>query len=308
MPNYTYDDDEVLKNLFGVRDARTLEELELRFVEARNAEILNGHGPAGQFDTEHLKAVHQHLFQDVYEWAGHTRDERITLADATVASEPVMRKPEGVPFTHGPLIAPALDTLADRLRQDGYLRGLPRAEFAERAADVMAWLNAIHPFREGNGRAQRMFMTELAKEAGHGLDFSTISQERMAQASIAAHERGDNGMMRRMFDEISNPERVAALHRAIHTFDREGFAWNGHYLATTEPGHPVELTMAGVAGDNFMGRTRTEILIGKASDLPQDRPARGEVFTLTPSPWGLVRSAVRVAEEQDRDIRGSEDD
>ena len=88
-------------------------------------------------------------------------------------------------------------------------------QFAERAADVMAELNAAHPFREGNGRTQRVFMEQLAHAAGHELDFTIVSKERMAQASIAAHEQGDPSMMRRMFDEISDPARSALLRESI---------------------------------------------------------------------------------------------
>ena len=96
------------------------------------------------------------------------------------------------------------------------MRGLSREQFAERAADVMIELNGVHPPLEGNGRTQRAFMRELAKEAGHNLDFSVISQERMIQASIAAHERGDPSMIRRMFDEISDPPRATLLRKFDH--------------------------------------------------------------------------------------------
>jgi fido (protein-threonine AMPylation protein) len=51
-----------------------------------------GQGPKGEFDTAYLKAIHRHLFQDVYEWAGRTRDDRVMLSDGTIASEPVLRK------------------------------------------------------------------------------------------------------------------------------------------------------------------------------------------------------------------------
>lgn len=92
-------------------------------------------------------------------------------------------------------------------------------EFAGQAADIMAELNAIHPFREGNGRTQRAFILQLAKEARHHLDFSVVSKERMIQASIAANEQGDTSMMRRLFDEISDPTRVSLLRDSIIALD-----------------------------------------------------------------------------------------
>jgi hypothetical protein len=111
----------------------------------------------------------------------------------------------------------------------------------------------------------------------------------MIAASIVANEQGDGTMMRHLFDEISDSARVAALDKAIGALNRNGFAWNDHYIASEEPGYKVELTLAGTAGEQFMARTTTAILIGQASDLPQPRPARGETFTLEPTPWQRAR-------------------
>jgi cell filamentation protein len=131
-----------------------------------------------------------------------------------------------------------------------------------------------------------VFTRELAKQAGHELDFFVVTRERMIQASIAGNEQGDGTMMRRMFNEISDPVRVAALEKAIGALHENGFPWNDNYVATVEPGHKIEVTMAGVAGGRFMARTTTAILIGKASDLPEPRPATGETFTFEPTLWG----------------------
>jgi cell filamentation protein len=282
VPNYTYPNTDTVKNKLLARSHVQLEKREAALVAARATEIRFGFGPEGRFDAAHLKAIHGHLFQDVYEWAGHTRDEQVRLSDGTVATEPFLSKPRGKAFALGPLIPDALDGIAAALREAGYLRGLSRDEFAARAADVMADLNAVHPFREGNGRTQRSFSTQLAKAAGHPLNFSIITRERMTQASIAAHEQGDPAMMRRLFGDIIDPERAAALHRAIGFLEEQGFPWNDHYIATVEPGYRIELTLAGIAGAHFMARTRSEILIGKTADLPTPPPGRGETFTLEP--------------------------
>jgi len=71
----------------------------------------------------------------------------------------------------------------------------------------------------------------------------------------------------------------------VFTLEQHCFAWNGRYIATAEPGHKVDVRPAGVAGDQFLARTQTAILIGKTSDLPQPRPDQGEEFTLMPSDW-----------------------
>lgn len=290
-----------LKNKLGVTTHEKLEAAETDYVRNRLWDFTSRQGPKGHFDAQHLKAIHRHLFQDVYEWAGHTRDERVALSDGTIATEPVLRKIGGKPFMEGPLIAEGLDRIERRLVDADYLRGLTREEFANRAAGFMVDLSAVHPFREGNGRTQRVFMEALAHEAGHKLDFSVVSRERMIQASIAGNENGDPTMMRRLFTEISDPERVAALSKAIGALEQNGFPWNDRYIATAEPGHKVDVRLAGVAGDQFMARTQTAIVIGKASDLPGQRPAQGQEFTLLPTEWrSPQRAATKTNEPGER--------
>ncbi len=286
MPGYTLHDGVTLKNKLGISTHENLEAAETDYVRNRLWDFAAGQGPKGKFDARHLKAIHRHLFQDVYEWAGNTRDERVRLSDGTIATEPVLRKIDGKPFIDGPLIAEGLDRIGRELAGVDCLRGLMREEFANRAADVMVELNAVHPFREGNGRTQRVFMETLAQEAGHQLDFSVVSRERMIQASIAGNEHCDPMMMRRLFTEISDPERVAALDKAIRALEQHRFPWNDRYIATAEPGHKVEVRLAGVAGEQFMARTQTAILIGQSRDLPEPRPAKGQEFMLAPSGWG----------------------
>jgi cell filamentation protein len=209
VPGYTYPGTDTLKNKLGATTHDELEQREAEYVAARRVEIEAGQGPPLQFDAEHLKAIHRHLFQDVFEWAGHTRDEQVRLADGSIATEPRFRREGSREFAAGGRIAEALDEIADKLRDAGYLGGLPREAFAERAADLRTELNDVHPFREGNGRTQRAFVEQLAQAAGHDIDFSVISKERMIAASIAAHDQNDLGPMRRLFaDAIDSTKNL----------------------------------------------------------------------------------------------------
>jgi cell filamentation protein len=283
VANYTYPRTDTVKNIFGITSYEDLERIEAAIVKARHAELIAGHGPQNQFDARHIKSLHQHLFQDIYEWAGHTRDERVSLSDGTVACEPNLRKAGGQPFVIGPTIPAALDNIGEKLRAANYLRGLSRQEFAERAADIMADLNTIHPFREGNGRTQRVFVELLARAANYHLDFTVISKERMILASIAAHEQRDTSAMRRMFDEISDAPRVSVLKQSIAALEKLGVAWNDRYVATLAPGRTVKLLLAGIAGDTFMACTQSEIFFGRTADLPQPPPKIGKPFSVTPT-------------------------
>jgi cell filamentation protein len=262
VPNYTLPYGETVKNKVGARSHSELEAIEIDFVKARQVEHAAHPLIARSFDAEHLKAIHRQLFQDVYEWAGRTRDERVRLSDSTVASEPLLYRPGSKPFAVGDSISKRLDELHNRLREADYLRGLPRGEFAGRAAGVLAEANAIHAFREGNGRTQRIFMQELAEDAGHSLDFRVVSR-----------------------DEISNPNRIAALTPAIAFLNSAKYPWNDRYVATLEPGHVEDLTIVGMNGAHFMARTESTILIGQRADLPAPDIASGARVKVFPSRW-----------------------
>jgi len=175
VPGYTLDDGITLKNKLGATSHGALEVAEADYVSNRPLQMEPGHGPTGQFDVAHLRSIHRHLFQDVYECSGRTREERVALLDGTIATEPSPRKIDGGAFMAGPINPERLDRIAGSLRDANYLRGQSRKEFARHAAGVMIDLSGVHPFREGNGRAQRAFMRALAIEAGHELDFSVIS-------------------------------------------------------------------------------------------------------------------------------------
>jgi len=67
--------------------------------------------------------------------------------------------------------------------------------FVRRAAFYFAEINAIHPFREGNGRAQREFIRELGEEAGFSIDWSRTTQARMLAASQESFSTRDSSTL-----------------------------------------------------------------------------------------------------------------
>jgi cell filamentation protein len=73
--------------------------------------------------------------------------------------------------------------------------------FTERLTYYFGEVNAIHPFREGNGRAQRTFFEQLAGDAGFTLDWQRLDADRNIAAS-AAIMGGDHALMRKMLDEL----------------------------------------------------------------------------------------------------------
>jgi cell filamentation protein len=229
----------------------------------------------GNFDSEHLKAIHSYLFRDVYEWAGQFRT--IPLAKAEdVRGGRVIR------FTSPDLIEGELKHVFDELANERFLEGLPRREFAGRVAGLFSEINRIHPFREGNGRAQRQFVRQLADSLGFKLHFEVVSKERLIQASILS-ANGDVAMMERLFDEITDTERIQSLAKVIVHLDRSQFGWNEVYLATTTPGQNYAGTFAGSDGANFFFRDdENRIFVGNLKDLKRPQKS-GQKISFTAS-------------------------
>ncbi|HVY92489.1 MAG TPA: Fic family protein [Bryobacteraceae bacterium] len=124
---------------------------------------------AGLFDAPHLQAIHRYIFQDVFDWAGEFRTVNISKS--------------GDSFAFHEFVRPSLHKTFDDLRSEHHLRGAAPARFANRAAHYLGEINAIHPFREGNGRAQREFIRQLALRNGLIIDWKQISQDQMIEAS-----------------------------------------------------------------------------------------------------------------------------
>src|SRR3954464_9576021 len=167
---YTYENSTVLVNKLDLRDQDELDAYEAEISNARAAEPL----PEGKLDFAHYCAVHHHLFQDVYSWAGKPRTVRISK--------------QGNPFCFPEHIHAQANKLFADLKAWRDLKGLPANEFAERAAHFVAELNAIHAFREGNGRAQLTFFAVLADFAGHELNIDKLKPDEMLTAMIASFD------------------------------------------------------------------------------------------------------------------------
>lgn len=88
------------------------------------------------------------------------------------------------------------------------MRSLDQTGFSSRAAYYLGELNSLHPFREGNGRAQREFIRHLASEAGHRINWGRVTNEQMVKASIESHNLGKNDALAALFGlAIEQPQR-----------------------------------------------------------------------------------------------------
>jgi cell filamentation protein len=165
---HCYPGTSVLINRLGLRNQSKLDAFEAEVSAERAAQPL----PAGRLSYAHYRAIHRHLFGDVYDWAGKVRRVRVSKGTST--------------FCYPEHIDREMRRLFGTLPAQKYLRGLDAPIFAARAAHFLTDLNAIHPFREGNGRTQLTFLVELAERAGHRIPLSDLKPKAALKAFVAS--------------------------------------------------------------------------------------------------------------------------
>lgn len=165
---YCYSGTDVLKNKAGLKDAALLRDFELEMTALRSREVL----PEGDFDTAHYRAVHHHLFQDVYAWAGKYRTVRMSKGTSA--------------FCFHEHIEREAEKLFRSLNAPVFQGGGKRTDFTEAASIFLGELNAIHCYRDGNGRAQLTFMHMLAARADHPMKLERVRRETFLPAMIAS--------------------------------------------------------------------------------------------------------------------------
>ena len=188
----------VLRNLQDERDGGYLQRLEYHETFNRQREILTGKVDIPRtYDADHLRAIHRHLFGNLYEWAGEYRSVNMGKPGAPAA------------FAHTSAISTYLEDAHSAVQRTDW-RSLDRDGFAERASATFAYINHAHPFREGNGRTAKVFMEHVAEQSGFTLEYSRVPPAAWNQASmLSAPDLGmyepDRGSLVPVFRELAQP-------------------------------------------------------------------------------------------------------
>lgn len=185
MPDskYCYPDSEVLINKLNITDKKDLFEAEKELTAIRLRE-LQENPIKGGYDFLHLKAIHKYIFQDIYSWAGKERTVEIgkgNLFCTTACIQDYAKSVFGKYFSQ---------CYAFRDNFDDFIR-----VFSDNYGD----LNALHPFREGNGRAQREFARIVCLECGYDFNLSQTTHQEMLEASKLSFDKGDSSLFMKIF-------------------------------------------------------------------------------------------------------------
>lgn len=161
-----YPQSSVLINLAGLTDQTELDDFELLMYLTRAEEPL----PSGDLGYAHYRAIHHHLFQDVYSWAGQQRTIRISKGNSAFCYPEYLDRMMAATFADDVIGAIIACSTPD--------------EFAPRAAHLLSEINAGHPFREGNGRTQLAYLNLLAASTGLPFHADLLVPDRVMNAMI----------------------------------------------------------------------------------------------------------------------------
>ncbi|MCC5880288.1 MAG: Fic family protein [Idiomarina sp.] len=167
--SYCYEGTDVLINKLNIRDAEELAHAEAEFTTLRYQGYRSNPLNITQYNFNHLKTLHHHLFQDLYTWAGEVRSIDISKGDTRFC-------------TSSRIEAEAL-RLFSQLPELTQIRN--RQEMLEFLADSYCEINLLHPFREGNGRTQRFFYEEVMFALGYELIWPKLPQEQWVEANVS---------------------------------------------------------------------------------------------------------------------------
>ena len=171
----------ILKNKLGAIDPAELTRKASEYATGRLM-LLYEKPVAGKFDIPHLRAIHCYIFQDIFPWAGDFREVTTSRTNS-------------FGFPPPQFIIPSLETIFSALRVENHLKQLDPDRFALRAGHYLGEINAVHAFREGNGRAQREFIRTLALTAGHRLVWTGLEPEENNHASRVSYAAGDSSAL-----------------------------------------------------------------------------------------------------------------
>lgn len=186
--DFCYAGTSVLINKLGLDDQDQLDAVEADLTAIRLVEVAEN-PYTGNFDLQHLCRLHQYVFQDLYDWAGKIRTVDISKGNSRFAN---------VQFIESHLNK-ELATVANVAS----LKSLSPELFIDVLTHLMSEINAAHPFREGNGRINRLFCAQLAESVGYFIDYSLMDLGEYLEAMITSFN-GDEALLKRILLNITS--------------------------------------------------------------------------------------------------------
>lgn len=201
---YCYPNSDVLINKKDIKDPNVLSSVE-RMITTYNLSRLHVEPIKGDFDIDHYLMIHQFLFGELYPFAGKIRMENMTKGNT--------------PFCRPEYIYYYLNAILNKMNLQ-----IEKVTNEEELLDLLAYcfseINVIHPFREGNGRAQREFFREFVnskvKFGNYDLDYSLLDargKQNLMNGSIISSATGDTILLREFLKQSLVCKEKEHMHR-----------------------------------------------------------------------------------------------
>lgn len=180
-----YPDTSVLINKFNIIDEEKLSNIESLITTVKIAQ-LEKTPIAGCFDFKHYCDIHFFIYNELFDWAGKIRAINISKKGTIFCPSNIIEQQSALVF--------------DRLRDQNYFQNEKFDIFVSNIIDFYISTNYLHPFREGNGRAQRAFLTQLIRAANYNINFSEIDTDLLMIATIQSAS-GVNDLLFKIFKD-----------------------------------------------------------------------------------------------------------
>ena len=181
-----YPNTTVLVNKLGIQNQSELNSVERQFVLLKSSQA-EQETIFKNIDFNFYKELHKQLFGDLYEWAGTVRSMNISKKGTVFCNFEDIERIGTLKF--------------QRLAEQNYLKELTKSRFIDELTEFYHDMNMLHPFREGNGRTLRLFITLLVRNAGYTLNFSDCDSDLLMIATIKAAQ-GDLSSLKEVFSEL----------------------------------------------------------------------------------------------------------
>ena len=262
-------DSGILHNNFDTDNLAYLNALERDLSAQRIGEIARDvDSPDKTFDRKHLEAIHHKIFQDTYPWAGKTRDQTFEIDN--VKYTPIDIAKDESQFLQHSKIDIGIHEALKPLKENTNLEDINN--FSEKAGEILDGLNFVHAFREGNGRANRSFISTLGRAHGHDVDFTVITQFRNTQASISVFNNPDSDEFKELILDATDPTRREALRDGFKAIEENGYDPQEFNIRSARVGETIEGSILKHDKETFtfVSAENTEIVVIDKLDLPKD--------------------------------------
>lgn len=198
---YTYPNG-VLINKLDIQDQKELDEVEASLTYLRLTN-LSMQKLKFSFDLNYYLAIHKYIFQDIYSFAGEIKDENISKG--------------GIPFCRPEYVSIMMKETLDDLRKK-IIKVTTKESYIKQLAYFYGEINAIHPFREGNGRTLREYLRQLVEVLNnylplpaYELDYSNVTEEmryNLIQGSIESMKNFDYSLLEKFFASVLKEKQI----------------------------------------------------------------------------------------------------